>query len=122
MSAPPLDIHAIDHHIVRSAIEALNGRNKKQWYELFSDNPAFTEMEILSIYQMMREIFGPSLAYLAWIDIVEDGADGIWGVSRGLIGRFQDLSDSMRENEKISKIAVSQPNYWKAVEICIHPW
>ena len=55
MSAPPLDIHAIDHHIVRSAIEALNGRNKKQWYELFSDNPAFTEMEILSIYQMMRK-------------------------------------------------------------------
>jgi hypothetical protein len=43
MSAPPLDIHAIDHHIVRSAIEALNGRNKKQWYEFFSDNPAFTD-------------------------------------------------------------------------------
>jgi hypothetical protein len=38
MSAPPLDLHAIDNPIIKSAIEAMNGRNKNQWYELFSHN------------------------------------------------------------------------------------
>jgi hypothetical protein len=28
MSAPPFDLHAISHPIVKSAIEAMNGRNK----------------------------------------------------------------------------------------------
>jgi hypothetical protein len=43
MSAPKLDFHAVDNPIVKSAIEAMNVRNKKQWYELFSDNPLFTD-------------------------------------------------------------------------------
>jgi hypothetical protein len=43
MPVPPLDLHAIDHHIVKSAIEAMNGRNKKKWYELFTDNPTLTD-------------------------------------------------------------------------------
>ena len=43
MSAPSLDLNAIGHPIVKSAIEAMNSRNKKQWYALFSDNPRFTD-------------------------------------------------------------------------------
>jgi hypothetical protein len=43
MSAPKLDLHAIDRPIIKSAIEAMNGRNKKQWYELFSDKPELTD-------------------------------------------------------------------------------
>jgi hypothetical protein len=38
-----LDLHPIDQPIVRSAIEAMNSRNKKQWYELFSDKPKLTD-------------------------------------------------------------------------------
>jgi hypothetical protein len=30
MSAPYFDLNAIDHPIVKSAIEAMNGKNKKQ--------------------------------------------------------------------------------------------
>jgi hypothetical protein len=37
LSAHNLDLHAVDQPIVRSAIEAMKSRNKKQWYELFSD-------------------------------------------------------------------------------------
>ena len=38
-------------------------------------------------------IFGSSLAYLTSIDKVEDGgADNLWQVSLGSMGRFQDLS------------------------------
>ena len=43
MSAPPLDLHAISHPIVKSAIEAMNGKNKEKWYALFSNNPTFTD-------------------------------------------------------------------------------
>ncbi|HEX2471246.1 MAG TPA: hypothetical protein VHJ59_00710 [Nitrososphaera sp.] len=44
MSVPsPLDLNAIDHPIVKSAIEAMNGKEKKRWYGLFSDNHAFTD-------------------------------------------------------------------------------
>jgi hypothetical protein len=39
ISAPSFDLHAISHHIVKSAIEAMNGRNKNNSiYALFSDN------------------------------------------------------------------------------------
>jgi len=37
-----LDLHPIDQPIVRSAIEAMNSRNKKQWY-VFSDKPKLTD-------------------------------------------------------------------------------
>jgi len=38
----PLDLSAIGHRIVKSAIEAMKRRNKKQWNGLFSDNHTFT--------------------------------------------------------------------------------
>jgi hypothetical protein len=81
MSAPKLDLHAIDHHIVKSAIEAMNGRNKKQWYELFSDKPELTDDG--NPYDFTewceRELFGSSVAYLASIDKVENGGLTIYG-------------------------------------------
>jgi hypothetical protein len=40
---PSLDLNGISHPVVRSAIEAMNGRNKEQWYALFSNNPTFTD-------------------------------------------------------------------------------
>jgi hypothetical protein len=39
MSAlPPLDLSTIGHRIVKSAIETMKRRNKKQWNGLLSDN------------------------------------------------------------------------------------
>jgi hypothetical protein len=43
MSAPKLDLHAIDRPIIKSAIEAMNGKNKRRWYQLFSDKPELTD-------------------------------------------------------------------------------
>jgi hypothetical protein len=44
MSAlPSLDLRTIGYRIVKSAIEAMKRRNKKQWYGLFSDNHTFTD-------------------------------------------------------------------------------
>jgi hypothetical protein len=38
-SAHPLELDEIDEPVVRSAIEAMNSRDKKQWCRSFSDNP-----------------------------------------------------------------------------------
>jgi hypothetical protein len=43
MSASSLDLDVIRHPIIKTAIVAMNSRNKKQWYALFSDNPALTD-------------------------------------------------------------------------------
>ncbi|HEY6884922.1 MAG TPA: hypothetical protein VI278_12895 [Nitrososphaeraceae archaeon] len=67
MSAHNLDLHAINNPIVRSAIEALNNRNKKQWYELFSDMPQlgddgnpydFTEWSEKGAFWFLGILFG----------------------------------------------------------------
>jgi hypothetical protein len=81
---PPynLDLHAIDHPIVRSAIEALNNRNKKQWYQLFSDKPELTDDGNPQDFKEWseRELFGSSLAYFASIDKVENDGMTIYGM------------------------------------------
>jgi hypothetical protein len=84
MSAPPppLNLNAISYPIVRSAIEAMNGRNKKQWYALFSNNPTFTDDGNPHDFTKWceRELFGSSLAYLASIDKVENDGLTIYGM------------------------------------------
>jgi hypothetical protein len=114
MSAPPLDLHVIDHPIVKSAIESMNSRNKKRWYELFSGNPLLTDDG--NPYDFTewceRELFGSSLAYLASIDKVEYGGLTIYG--RFHSDQWGDFKTFLRfhvENEKITKMEVGQINY-----------
>ncbi len=114
MSAPRLDVHAIDNPIIKSAIEAMNGRNKKQCYELFSDNPAITDDGNPFDFTKWceEELFGSSLAYLASIDKVEDGGLTIYG--RFHSDKWGDFKTFLRfhvENGKITKLAVGQTNY-----------
>ena len=46
MSASSLDLDVIRHPIIKTAIVAMNSRNKKQWYALFSDKLPSQMMEI----------------------------------------------------------------------------
>jgi hypothetical protein len=82
MSTPALDLHAIGNPIVRSAIKAMNSGNKKQWYELFSHNPALTDDGNPHDFTKWceRELFSSSLAYLASIDKVENDGLTIYGM------------------------------------------
>ena len=66
MSAPKLDFHAVDNPIVKSAIEAMNVRNKKQWYELFSKKPELTDDGNHQDFRKWNEteLFGSPPAYL----------------------------------------------------------
>ena len=55
-----------------TAIEAMNSRNKKQWYELFSDKPELTDDGNRQHFSEWSEteLFGSSVPYLASIDKV----------------------------------------------------
>jgi hypothetical protein len=115
MSAPPpLDLNTISHPIVRSAIEAMNGRNKEQWYALFSNKPTFTDDGNPDDFSKWceRELFGSSKAYLASIDKVEDGGLTIYG--RFHSDQWGDFKTFLRfhvEKGKITKMAVGQVDY-----------
>jgi hypothetical protein len=114
MSAPKLDLHSIDHHIVKSAIEAINGRNKKQFIPLFSDKAELTDDGNLHDFTEWseRELFGSSMAYLASIDKVEDGGLTIYGKFHS--DQWGDFKTFLRfhvENDKITKMEVGQTDY-----------
>ncbi|HKH86908.1 MAG TPA: hypothetical protein VKA40_10180 [Nitrososphaera sp.] len=114
MSAPPLDLNTIGHSIVKSAIEAMNSRNKKQWYALFSDNPTFTDDGNFHDFTdwCEKELFGSSLAYLASIDKVEDRGLTIYGrFHSDQWGDFKTFLKFHVDNGKITKMAVGQANY-----------
>ncbi len=112
MSAPHnLDLNEIDQPIVRSAIEALNSRNKKQWYELFSDKPELTDDGNPQDFSEWseRELFGSSVAYLASIDKIEDNGLTIFGKFHS--DQWGDFRTFMRfhvENDRITKLEVGQ--------------
>ena len=108
------DLETIENPIVKSAIEAMNDRNKKQWYELFSDSPIFTDDGIAHDFSdwCERELFGSSLAYLASIDKVENSGLTIYG--RFHSDQWGDFKTFLRfhiENGKIIKMAVGQVDY-----------
>ena len=111
MSAHNLDLNAIDQPIVRSAIEAMNSRNKTQWYKLFSNKPELTDDGNPQDFTEWseRELFGSSIAYLASIDKVEDGGLTIYGKFHS--DQWGDFKTFMRfrvENDNITKLEVGQ--------------
>ena len=111
MSAHNLDLHVIDQPLVRSAIEAMNSRNKKQWYRLFFDKPKLTDDGNPQDFSEWseREVFGSSIAYLASIDKVEDAGTTIYGKfhsDQG--GDFKTFVRFHLENDKITKLEVGQ--------------
>jgi hypothetical protein len=111
LSAHNLDLHAIDQPTVRLAIEAINSRNKKQWYGLFSDKTKLADDGNPYDFSEWceRELFGSSIAYLASIDKVEDRGLTIYGKFHS--DQWGDFKTFMRfhvENDKITKLEVGQ--------------
>src|ERR671924_1155717 len=114
MSAPSLNFNAISHPIVKLAIKAMNSRNKKQWYALFSDSPTFTDDGNPHDFTKWceRELFGSSRAYLASIDKIENGGLTIYGrFHSDQWGDFKTFLRFHMENEKITKLEVGQADY-----------
>jgi hypothetical protein len=113
-SRPPLGLSAIGNPVVRSAIGALSGRDKKPWFELFSAKPEFSDDGIARdlVDWCEEELFGSSLAYLISIDKVEDG--GLTFYARYHSDKWGDFKTFWRfkvEDGKISKLDVGATNY-----------
>jgi hypothetical protein len=115
MTAPPsLDLHAIDQPIIRMAIEAMNSRNKKQWYGLFSASPEFTDDGNPHDFTKWceSELFGSSMAYLTSIDKVEDYGLTIYAMFHS--DQWGDYKTFLRfhvQDAKITRMAVGQVDY-----------
>ena len=113
-SAPPLGLSSIANPVVRSAIGALNGRDMKLWFELFSEKPKFSDDGIPRdlVKWCEEELFGSSLAYLISIDKVEDG--GLTFYARYHSDKWGDFKTFWRfavENGKITKLDVGATHY-----------
>ncbi|HVC27672.1 MAG TPA: hypothetical protein VND40_05875 [Nitrososphaerales archaeon] len=112
-SARPLDLSAIGNAVVRSAIAALNGRDKKRWFELFSE-PAFTDDGIPHDFAKWceEELFGSAQAYIVSIDRVEDG--GLTFYARYHSDKWGDFKTFWRfavVDGKISRLDVGATSY-----------
>jgi hypothetical protein len=72
---PPSGLEAIGDPVVRSAVLALNGRDKRRWFELFSEKASFSDDGISRdlVRWCEEELFGSASAYIISIDRVEDG-------------------------------------------------
>lgn len=113
-SAPPLSLSAIGNPVVKSAIEAMNGREKERWFELFSDKPAFTDDGIPRDFVKWceEELFGSWSARLISVDKVEDG--GLTLHARYHSDKWGDFKTFWRfvvEDGRISRLDVGATDY-----------
>ena len=111
---PQPDLSMIDNPSVRSAIEALNQRDKKRWFEQFSDELAFTDDGIPQDFARWcdEELFGSFKAYLVAIDKVDDKGLTFYGrYHSDKWGDFKTFWRFVVENGKISKLDVGATNY-----------
>jgi hypothetical protein len=112
-SVPPIGLSAIGNPIVRSAVVALNDRDKKRWFELFS-KPAFTDDGTPHDFVdwCEEELFGSMRAWIISIDRVEDG--GLTFYARYHSDKWGDFQTFWRfvvERGRITKLDVGATSY-----------
>jgi hypothetical protein len=110
----PSGLSAITEPVVRSAVEALNGRDKKRWFELFSERPGFSDDGIPRDLAKWcdDELFGSAMAYIISIDKVEKG--GLTFYARyhsDKWGDFQTFWKFVVKDGKVSRLDVGATTY-----------
>lgn len=111
--APPLDLSGISNPVVRSAVVALNGRDKKRWFELFS-KPTFTDDGIPQDFAKWcdEELFGSWSAFIVSVDKVEEG--GLRFFARYHSDKWGDFKTFWRfvvEDGRITRLDVGATSY-----------
>jgi hypothetical protein len=99
---------------VRTAIQAMNSRNKEQWFDLFSPNAQLTDDGDPHDLKKWsdEELFGSSVSYLASIDKIEDDGLTIYGkMHSGRWGECKTFLKFRVENGKVTRLAVGQTDY-----------
>lgn len=112
--APPKGLSTIGNVVVRSAVLALNGMDKKGWFELFSEKPEFSDDGIPRDLAKWcgEELFGSAQAYITSIDRVEEG--GLTFYARYHSDKWGDFKTFWRfkvEDGKVSKLDVGATDY-----------
>lgn len=110
----PRGLDTIGNQVVRAAIEAVNGRDRKRWYALFTDKPAFSDDGVPREFARWcdDELFGSHAAYLISVDKVEDG--GLTFYARYHSDKWGDFKTFWRfvvRAGKISKLDVGATDY-----------
>jgi hypothetical protein len=111
---PPSGLSAIGDPAIRSAVEALNGSDKKRWYSLFAEKPKFSDDGIPRdlVKWCEDELFGSALAYIISIDKVEGG--GLTFYARYHSDKWGDFQTFWRfkvENGRIRRLDVGATTY-----------
>jgi hypothetical protein len=113
-SAQPPGLGAISEPVVVSAIEAVNGRDKRRWFALFYDKPKFSDDGVPRdlVKWCEEELFGSHLAYIISIDKVEE--DGLTFYARYHSDKWGDFKTFWRfklKDGKISQLDVGATDY-----------
>ena len=111
---PPSGLDEIDNLVVVSAIEALNSRDKKAWFGLFSDKPLFSDDGIPRdlVKWCEEELFGSARAYIVSIDKAEDSGLTFYATYHSdKWGDFKTFWRFEVEDGKISKLDVGATVY-----------
>ena len=116
MKAPatPAGLDAVGDPVVRSAVLAVNGRDKKRWFELFSEKPEFSDDGIPRdlVDWCEDELFGRHLAYIVSIDKVDDGGRTFYArYHSDKWGDFQTFWRFKVTDGKIYKLDVGATSY-----------
>ncbi len=113
-SGPPAGLSAVDNLVVMSAIGALNGGNKKLWFERFSEKPEFSDDGVPRDFVKWceEELFGSAQAYIISIDKVEDGGLTFYAQYHSdKWGDFKTFWKFQVKDGKISKLDVGAADY-----------
>jgi hypothetical protein len=105
---------AIANPAVSSAVLALNGRDEKTWFGLFSEKAAFSDDGIPRdlVKWCKEELFGRHLAYIVSIDRVEDA--GLTFYARYHSDKWGDFQTFWRfvvEGGKVNRLDVGATTY-----------
>lgn len=102
---PPLNLESVGIPVVRSAIAALNGRERARWFALFADSPRFSDDGTPRDFVKWcdEELFGPAVAYVISIDRVEGG--GLTFYARYHSDKWGDFQTLWKFEVKDGKIA-----------------
>ena len=110
----PLGLSAIRDPLVLSAIGALNARDRKRWFGLFTEKPKFSDDAIPRdlVEWCDEELFGSWSAYITSIDKVEEkGLTFYAKYHSDKWGDFKTFWKFAIEGGKISRLDVGATDY-----------
>lgn len=112
-SEGPPGLSGIGDQVVRSAVLALNARDRRGWFELFS-KPAFSDDGIARDFVKWcdEELFGRATARILSIDKVEGGGLTFYALYHSdKWGDFQTFWKFVVKDGKVTKLDVGATSY-----------